>query len=82
MSQLFSKITRAFGLKVPIKRLLYESVAENRAAALIRPLEQKRSAYRCKDEFITLAQVQTWPEYFQAEQVYLDKSKHFLIVFK
>jgi hypothetical protein len=73
MYQLFSKIKSAFGVRMPVKRFLHESVAENRAASLSLSREEKRKLYRCKDEFIMLDQIQTWPEYFQAEKVYLDE---------
>lgn len=63
-------------------RLLYSTAAvpEARAESLKRSLTDKRKLYKCKDDYITLDKVPTWPEYYKNlsnnDNINIEKSKY------
>lgn len=40
-------------------------VAENREKSLSMTIEEKRKLYKCKQNYITIDKIKTWPEYYK-----------------
>ena len=66
-----------------IKRLTRMSyskstIIENREKYLAMSLDEKRKLYNCKNDFITLDKIKTWPEYYQEHNLNAAESNKLL----
>ena len=51
-------------------------VPENREKNLAMSKEEKRNIYKCKENFITLNEIKTWPEYYHQNEIQEKQSKN------
>jgi hypothetical protein len=57
-----------------------KAVPENRALYLNKTLEEKRKLYKCRENYVTLDQIPTWPQYYKTEKVYQKIGKFIWII--
>ncbi len=50
-------------------------VPETRQIYLAKTLEEKRKLYRCKENYVQLKEIPTWPEFYQKNQIDLKNKK-------
>ena len=48
---------------------------ENRDKFLSRGLEEKRGTYACRDKYVTLDKIPTWPDYYRKAKLDMKKSR-------
>ena len=55
-----------------LTKLFYSTnnaVSKNRQIYLNKSVEEKRTLYRCKQNYVKLEEIPTWPEYCESEKV-------------
>lgn len=71
-------ITRFYLTMDYFTRLFYaiKGVPETREIYLAKSLDEKRSLYKCKDAYVQLKDIDTWPEYHKAQKINSDNSEN------
>lgn len=51
----------------------FAEVEQNRQKFVNMPREEKRKLYKCKEKYITVDKILTWPEYAQKNKIFLSE---------